>query len=393
MTGTERVRDGRFVEHAAARHVEDDRAGLELGDRVASDEPARRPRERDVDGHDIGAPQHLVEAHEFDTVVGCGFGRYERIDAEHGHLHRPGTDRDGLSDLAEADDPDRPAAQFETGELGSLPLAAAERCVGLGDPAGDAVEQRQRVLGGGDGVAGRGVDDDDPRPRRGIEVDVVDTDPGPPDDGQPRPRGDQFGVDLDAAADDQGVIVRDDRAQLIARQPGTFIDLVIGPKEVDPFAGDRLSDEDPHAPAPAAAGVTIPYTSSAATWAAATAAPCRTERPAAIDAISRELIAPMISSTVTEPRWPSRKILPVSLPWPPARTRPRLLRSPLNDFQSRSSGTLAAVTVFEAWRGSANSSNPSAVRPARVAAAQASCRAKIACAPSALISLRPSSTR
>ncbi len=46
-----------------------------------------------------------------------------------------------------------------------------------------------------------------------------------------------------------------------------------GPEEIDALAGDRLSDEDPHAPAPAAAGVTIPNDSSAATWAAATAAP------------------------------------------------------------------------------------------------------------------------
>ena len=38
----ERLGDGRLVEDAAARDVEDDRAGLELGDRVAPDEPARR---------------------------------------------------------------------------------------------------------------------------------------------------------------------------------------------------------------------------------------------------------------------------------------------------------------------------------------------------------------
>ena len=43
---------------------------------------------------------------------------------------------------------------------------------------------------------------------------------------------------------------------------------------------------------------------------------------------------------MTEPRWPSRKILPVSLPWPPASTRPRRLSSALNAFQSRSSGTM-----------------------------------------------------
>ena len=102
--------------------------------------------------------------------------------AEDGHLHRPGPDRDRLADLAEADDPERPAAQLEAGELGPLPLAAPDRRVGGGDPAGDAVEQGERVLGGGDRVAGRGVDDGDPGPRRGVEVDVVDADAGPADD-------------------------------------------------------------------------------------------------------------------------------------------------------------------------------------------------------------------
>ena len=64
----------------------------------------------------------------------------------------------------------------------------------------------------------------------------------------------------------------------------------------------------------------------------------RPARPCSRDTISSVLIAPRISSRVTEPRWPSRKILPVSLPWPPARTTPRRLTSPLNAFQSRSVG-------------------------------------------------------
>ena len=121
----------------------------------------------------------VVEVDELDAVVGGLLGGHERVDAEDGHLHRPGADRDGLADLAEPDDPERPAAQLEAGELGALPLAAPERGVGGGDPAGDAVEQREGVLGGRDRVAGRGVDDDDPGPRRGIEVDVVDADARP----------------------------------------------------------------------------------------------------------------------------------------------------------------------------------------------------------------------
>src|SRR6185295_5569729 len=146
-------------------------------------------------------------------------------------------------------------------------------------------------------------------------------DPGPADDREPRAGGDQPGVDLDLAADDQRVVVGQDRAQLITRQAGPLVDLVTGTQELETLLRDRFGDEDPHAPAPTAAGAATPYDSSAATCAAATADPGRTLRPAPIDTISRALIAPRISSRVTEPRWPRRKILPVSLPWPPARTR------------------------------------------------------------------------
>jgi len=51
---------------------------------------------------------------------------------------------------------------------------------------------------------------------RGVQVDVVDADTSPADDLQPRARGDGRGVDLDLAADDQRVVVGQDRAQLVA---------------------------------------------------------------------------------------------------------------------------------------------------------------------------------
>ena len=70
----------------------------------------------------------------------------------------------------------------------------------------------------------------------------------------------------------------------------------------------------------------------------------------------------------------------------------RAFTSPLNVFQSRSSGIQAAVTVFEAKAGSASSRKPSASSPARVAAAQAAWRAKTPAGVSASINARPAST-
>ena len=102
----------------------------------------------------------------------------------------------------------------------ALPLAAPHRGVGGGDLAGDAVEQRERVLGGGDRVAGRGVDDVMPA-RVAASRSTLST----PTPARPmtcsRARGDDAGVDLDLAADDQRVVVGEERAQSSSRvRPG-----------------------------------------------------------------------------------------------------------------------------------------------------------------------------
>ena len=102
VAGPERVGDRRLVEDAATGDVEHDRPRLQLRDGRLADQSARRARQRDVDGHDIGSPQQLVHLDELDAVVGRLLRGDERVDAEDRHLHRPGADRDGLPDLADA---------------------------------------------------------------------------------------------------------------------------------------------------------------------------------------------------------------------------------------------------------------------------------------------------
>jgi hypothetical protein len=72
-----------------------------------------------------------------------------------------------------------------------------------------ASKQGDRVLGGGDGVGARRVEDEDAGPRRRPEVDVVDADAGPGDDPEPGGGLEHLLVDLRLAADDQGVDVAD----------------------------------------------------------------------------------------------------------------------------------------------------------------------------------------
>ena len=167
--------------------------------------------------------------------------------------------------------------------------------------------------------------------------------PGPADDDEPRAGGDELGVDLDLAADDRARRSRAGSPRSSSRLTARCARRPRGAarRSSTPSLRDGLGDEDPHAPAPAAAGVDDARTTRARRpGRRRPPAPARPGGPARSRRSRACSIAPRISSRVTEPRWPSRKILPVSLPWPPARTRPRRLSSPLNAFQSRPSGTM-----------------------------------------------------
>ena len=204
-------------------------------------------------------------------------GRHVRVRGEDRHLHGPRPGRDRLADLAEPDDPERPAAELDARELGSLPFAAPDRRVGGRDLAGDAVEQGEGVLGGRDRVAGRRVDDGDAGPGRRLEIDVVDADPGPPDDLQSRAGGDRLGVDLDLAADDERVVVgRGSRAALRGERPGRSSTSCWARRSATP-SGAMGSATRILTPGRRlrwlAAALGRRVTSAAAAWAAPTAAP------------------------------------------------------------------------------------------------------------------------
>src|SRR5581483_7585071 len=125
-----------------------------------------------------------------------------------------------------------------------LPASLLERGVGLRDVAGERDEEPDRVLGRGDDRGVRRVRDDDPASRRGLDVDVVDADPGAPDHLQPGGALDEVGGELGRRADDDRVVAADD---LLERALRVDVDVEALAEEVDARVGDRLPDEDPHA--------------------------------------------------------------------------------------------------------------------------------------------------
>ena len=129
-------------------------------------------------------------------------------------------------------------------ELRTLPLAAPHRRVRRRHVPCKGEQQRQRVLGRGDGVAGRRIDDSDAGVGRGGEVDVVDADPGPADDRQALAGGDCLGVDLDLAAHEQGVVLGQDAQELAALEPGPYLDVMVGTQDRQPFLCEGLGDQD-----------------------------------------------------------------------------------------------------------------------------------------------------
>jgi hypothetical protein len=267
MAGSERIRDGCLVDDPATGDVQQDRASLHAGQLRCADHAFRRAAQRDVHGHGVRPLEEVVESDEIDAVVCCLFRRDVRVAREDRHLHRPGPGRDRLADLAESDDAQGPAAELESGELRPLPLSPPDGRVSRRDLAGDAVEQGERVLGRRDRVACRRVHDRDPCPRCSVQVDVIDADPGPADDLELRAGRDHRRVDLDLAPNDESVVLAEDRAELVAREPGPLVDVMGGPQDRHPFGSNRLRDEDPHAGTPAPlvpAAPTSPSASAAA---------------------------------------------------------------------------------------------------------------------------------
>ena len=179
----ERLGEGRLVDDPAAGDVDDAQPGLGLEQQVTTDQPGRLGSLRQVDGEEVGLGDDLLEGHQFDAAA-APLGRHVRVEGDEAHPEGPGPVGDELADASETDDAQRLVGELDALPLAPLPAAIDEGGVRLRDVAGLGEQQRHRVLGSRDDVRLGGVDDHHAAGGGGVEVDVVEPDPGPADDHQ-----------------------------------------------------------------------------------------------------------------------------------------------------------------------------------------------------------------
>ena len=185
----ERGDERRFVDELAARSVDDPDAVAHLRDRVASSiDAACLVGQRQVQRQELRAREHLVERRALDSELTEPLGRDERVVGDHLHLQAERAARDLAADPAEPEHAEHLVGELDPAPLRPLPAPCDERRMCLRDVARQRDEQPDRVLCRRDDVRLGRVRDDDPAPRRRVDVDVVDAHAGAPDHLQVRRR-------------------------------------------------------------------------------------------------------------------------------------------------------------------------------------------------------------
>ncbi len=205
-----------LVDQAAAGGVDDDHAGLGLGQRLLADQARGLLGLRQVHRDEVGAAQQLVERQQFDAELGGARRRHVRVVGDDVGAERGQPLGHQLADAAEADHADGLAEDLGAGERRPLPGVLAQRRVGGGDLPGRGQQQRQRMLGGAVDVRRRRVDHQHAARGGGVDVDVVQADAGAGDDLQLGRGGQHLGVDGGGRAHQQRVGFRHRGQQLLS---------------------------------------------------------------------------------------------------------------------------------------------------------------------------------
>ena len=188
--------------------------------------------------------EQLIELDQLHAQRDGAFGGHERVEGEHTHLEPLQPPRDRRTDLPKPHHPGRLTAQLRADKLLSLPGPGAQTRVGCRQMPAERQQQPHRQLGGRNSVAAGDVEHQNAALRGRVDIDVVDPRPGPPDHAQAMGGRNHVGIDARAAADDQAVVVADDRGQLGGGQIAANINLSRRAQRSEALFSDRLGDQD-----------------------------------------------------------------------------------------------------------------------------------------------------
>jgi len=225
LTACQAILQRCFVDQPAARAVDDADALFGIFQPITAQDIARLIGQGRVQRDKIGAAQQRVEidlfhAH-FDRAV---FGQ-EGIIGDHLHAQPQRARCDDRPDIACADQAQRLAGQFHAHEPAFGPFARLRLRVGFGQLPREREHQRNRVFGGGDRIAERGVHHHHALAAGVGNIDVVDANPGAADHFQIGRRIKDRRRHLGRRTDRKAIIVADARDQLFGRFAGDHIDI------------------------------------------------------------------------------------------------------------------------------------------------------------------------
>jgi hypothetical protein len=183
---------------------------------------------------------------------GCGFDTElteallcdERVVSDDMHPEAERAIGDLAADASQPEDAEGLPRELDAREALAIPGARRQCRVRLRDVAGEGEEESDGMLGCGVHRRLCRVRDDDPTPRGGVDVDVVDPHSRAPDDLEPGRKVDEGGVDGRRGSDHDRVELADDRTEIGL---GVLDDVETIAQERQPRIGDRFADEDARA--------------------------------------------------------------------------------------------------------------------------------------------------
>ena len=196
-----------------------------------------------MNADDVGFGEESVERHEGHPQLARPRSLDVRVVGQQAHPESRQALRDKDADSAQPENARGLVEQLHPRPLRALPLAATQRRVRRGDPAGDRQQQADRVLSGTDDVRLGSVDDHHPAAGRRRDVDVVQAHPGAGDNAQVRRRRQRLRVNLGGASDDHGVDVRQrgNERRTVGPVDGAHLEVVR--EQVEPGLRQLLGDQ------------------------------------------------------------------------------------------------------------------------------------------------------